>query len=196
MLQIIFYFLSSLLGFYSLIIFIRIILGWFSGASLGRSYEYLCKITDPYLFLFRRMRFFNTGSVDLSPIIALALLSISGSILVKLAESGHITIGFVLSLLLSIICSAGSFIIGFYVIILIIRLVAYFMNADIYSPFWRIIDYISRPAIYRITRIIFRNRIVHYLTNIVTSIIALIVLYISFNIVMNIGIKFFSGLLI
>ncbi|MDR2468332.1 MAG: YggT family protein [Spirochaetaceae bacterium] len=174
MLQQIFFFLSRILALYSFVIFIRIILSWFSGIRLGFFYDYLCKITDPYLLWFRRFRVLTPGVVDLSPIAALAVLNILGNIFVHIASTGTITAGFLFALLLSIVWSALSFVLGFIGIVLFLRLIAYCISADIYAPFWSIIDHISRPVLYRVSRIFFHHRIVHYLATIIISIIGII----------------------
>jgi YggT family protein len=168
--------ISGLLILYSIIIFIRIILTWFSGFDFGRLYIYLCRITDPYLLWFRRFNIFRAGNIDLSPIVALAVLTIANNIISRISETGKITVGFILALLLSVLWSTVSFIIVFFIIIVALRLIAYLLSANIYSPFWQIVDFISRPIIFNINRFIFRNRIVNYLFGILVTIAVLIVL--------------------
>jgi YggT family protein len=169
--------ISGLLILYSIIIFIRIILTWFSGVDFGRFYIYLCRITDPYLFWFRKFNIFRAGSVDLSPIVALAVLTIANNIISQIAKTGKITLGFILALLLSVVWSAVSFIIIFFIVIVALRLLAYLISANIYSPFWQIVDFLSRPVIFNVNRFFFRNRIINYLSGILITIAALIVLF-------------------
>jgi YggT family protein len=168
---------SGLLMLYSLLIFIRILLSWFSGVNFGKFYLYLCRITDPYLFWFGRFKIFRAGTIDLSPIAALALLTILNNIVSRISDTGRITLGFILALILSAVWAAISFIIIFFIIIIALRLIAYLLSANIYSPFWQIIDYISRPVIFNINRLLFRNRIVNYLFGLLSAVVAILLLY-------------------
>ncbi|MDR2617609.1 MAG: YggT family protein, partial [Treponema sp.] len=68
---------------------------------------------------------------------------------------------------------AVSFILGFFILILILRLIAYLTNRNVYSAFWRVIDTISQPLLFRINRILFGNRIVHYRTSLMLAVLVL-----------------------
>jgi YggT family protein len=92
---------------------------------------------------------------------------------------------------LSALWSAVSFILGFCIFVLVLRLIAYIINANMFGTFWRVIDSISRPLQYRINRIIFGKRIVSFTTGIITDIIVLLALWIGGNI----AIRLLSGLL-
>ncbi|MDR2741736.1 MAG: YggT family protein [Treponema sp.] len=167
--------LGGLTSLYMLLIFVRIMLTWFSGVRYGTPVDLLCQITDPYLNWFRRfpLRF---GMLDLSPILALTVLSMANNVFGTLGLYGRITLGIILAMVVSVVWSAASFIIGFFIIILVLRLIAYLANRDVYRSFWGIIDTLSQPVLYRINRIIFRNRLVNYLTGLIVSIAVLLVL--------------------
>jgi YggT family protein len=187
--------LSGALNIFSMLIFIRIMLSWFGGnGGLGRPFDILCGITDPYLNYFRRFTALRAGGMDLSPVAALAVLSIVNNIVSTIARFGKITLGIILAIGLSAIWSAASFIIGFFTIVLILRLVAYIVSADIYAPFWRIIDSIASPAQFRVNRLLFGNRIVNYLTGLIASIAAFVFLWAALGIIVNLLGKFFIGL--
>jgi YggT family protein len=96
-----------------------------------------------------------------------------------MSNSGRVTLGFVLSLVLSVVWSALSFIIVFFIAVIALRLIAYIISANIYTPFWQVVDYLSRPVIFNINRILFRNRIVNYFFGIVATLLALFVLLIA-----------------
>jgi YggT family protein len=168
--------LGSLTGVYMLLIFIRVMFTWFSGARFGRPVEILSRITDPYLNWWSRFPFLRTGFIDLTPIAAMAALSLAQNVFSIAARSGRISLGLILAIALSALWSAASFILGFFAVILGLRLIAYLTNQNIYSPFWRIIDSISQPVLYRITRFFFRNRIINYLSGIILSIAILLAL--------------------
>lgn len=184
--------LASVTSIYMFLIFVRIILTWFSGVSYRRAIEILSSLTDPYLNWFRRFSFLRVGFIDLSPIAAMMVLSVVNNILFTLSRYGGISLGIVLAMLLSALWSALSFILGFFIIILGLRLFAFLTNQNIYISLWRIVDTISQPVLYRINRIIFRRRLVKYLTGLLTSLAVLVVLML----VMRFGIAWVTLLLI
>jgi len=194
--QIIFGILAGLLGLYSLLIIIRIILTWFSGGYYGRPAEILALITDPYLEWWRRRLNLRAGYLDLSPIVAMAALSVAQTICSAIAQTGRVTIGLMLAVCVSALWSAVSFILGFCVVVLVLRLIAYLINANMFGVFWRVIDSISKPIQYRITRIVLGRRIVRFSTSIIITILVLIALWIGGSLVIQIvtGLLFRSPL--
>ncbi|MDR2097742.1 MAG: YggT family protein [Spirochaetaceae bacterium] len=194
MLQTVFAVLSGALNIFSTLIFIRILLSWFDGGGLGRPFDILCGITDPYLDYFRRFTFLRVGGIDLSPIAALAVLSIVNDIVSTIARFGRISLGIIFAIGLSAVWSAASFIIGFFTVVLILRLIAYIVNANTYAPFWRIIDSVVSPIQFRVNRIIFKNRIVNYLTGLIVSIAALVLLWVSLGALTRLLENFLVGL--
>ena len=171
--------LSSLISIYMMLIFIRIILSWFSNVSYGGIQEFLGRITDPYLNWFRRFSFLRVGVLDLSPIVALAFLSLVNRFFATLVRYGSVSIGIIFAMMLQAVWGAVSFFIGFLIILLLLRLAAYLFRQSNYSPFWRIINTYSQPVIFRINRILFRNRIVNFRTGLIVSIISLILVYLA-----------------
>jgi YggT family protein len=170
--------LAFLVGLYSLLIIIRIILTWFGNADYGKPMEFLARITDPYLDWWRKKLNLRAGLMDLSPLVAIAVLSIVQTICSTIAKYGKISLGIILAVCVSALWSAVSFILGFCFVVLLLRLIAYFLNSNMYSTFWSVIDSISRPLLYRINRIIFGNRIVKCLTGNIVAIIVVVVLWI------------------
>jgi YggT family protein len=186
--------LGGATSLYMIVIFIRIMLTWFSGMNYGRPVEFLRRITDPYLNWFRRFKVLQLANLDLSPIAALAVLSIANNIFVTLGRYGTITLGFILGMVVSAIWSAASFILVFFLIILVLRFIAYITRQNVYGgygigAFWRIIDLLSQPVMFRINRIIFKNRIVRYHTGIITSIAVLLALRFGLGFLAREGIR-------
>jgi YggT family protein len=136
----------------------------------------LCGITDPYLNWFRRFSFLRLGNIDLSPVAALALLSIVNNIAIIIGNSGRITLGFVLALALQVVWSAVSFILGFFAAVIGLRLLAYFLRANIYHPFWRIIASISEPILYQTNRLFFRSKPVPFVNGMIAALVSLLAL--------------------
>jgi YggT family protein len=181
--------LGGLTSLYMILIFIRIMLTWFGGMQYGKPMEILSGATDPYLNWFRRFPALRLSFLDLSPIAALAVLTVLNNLFTTLGRHGSVSLGFILALILSTAWSVVSFILNFFIIILVLRFIAYLSNRNIYSSFWRIIDNLAQPIQYRINRIIFRNRLVRYHTGIISAIGALLVLRIGLGFLLQLGIR-------
>jgi YggT family protein len=171
--QAVFGFLATVTGIYSLLLFIRIIMSWFGGNYAGRPVNILTRITDPYLDWWRNKLNLRLGHIDLSVLVAIAFLSIAQNILSNLSRFGSITLGNILAIILMSVWSVTSFLLGFCIIILILRFIAYMTNRDMYTNFWRIIDSISQPLLYKINRLVYKQRIPNYVRGIVTSVLLL-----------------------
>ena len=186
--------LNFLLSVYMLVLSFRIILSWFSGMGTSSIQGYLAVITDPYLNWFRRFTFLQVGKLDLSPIAALGVLSLLNRIVSMLARFGRITIGIILAMILQTIWGAFSFLLGFIIVVLILRLVSLYLSRGGGHPFWNVVDTISQPVIYRVNRILFKNRIVNYLTALVVSIACLGLIYFALRIFVSVFFRLFLRL--
>ncbi|MFQ3548074.1 MAG: YggT family protein [Termitinemataceae bacterium] len=173
---ILFRILSAFTSIYMILLFLRIFLTWFSTPSLGTASQTLAKITDPYLAWFRRFPQLRTDVMDFSPVAALAILALLNNVFLTISVYGRITIGILLSIVVSSLWSAVSFILSFFGIIIIVRLVAYILGSNNVHPIWRTIDVMTKPVLYRINRIIFRDRLVTFQVGLVTSAIVLLVI--------------------
>ena len=172
-------FLSIILNIYMLIIFLRIILTWFPGFGNSGIISFLSQITDPYLNWFSRFSFLQLGFLDLSPIIALGVLSLVNRILSMLARFGRISVGIVLAMTLQVVWGAVSFILGFLVVVLALRLIALLLRLNRANSFWNVIETITQPILYRINRLFFRGRIIKLQTALLVSIAGLVIIYIA-----------------
>jgi len=177
--------LAGAAGIYSLLIFIRIIISWFGGFSGSKPVELLAGVTDPYLDWWRRNINLRIGLLDFSVVAAIAALSLVQNILYSLSSYQVLRLGSILAVILLSAWSVVFFILGFCLLIIVLRLVAYLANRDIYSPFWRVIDSLSQPVLYRLNRIIFGKRITGYLKGIIISCLLLAALMIAGNIAVH-----------
>jgi len=177
--QTIFNILSKAVSIYIILLFIRIIISWFSRDFYSKPVELLCRITDPYINWWRKILNLRLGFLDLSPIVGIAALSVLRSILSTISYYNKITIGIVLGIILMSAWSIVSFILGFCVIVLVLRLFAFLTNRDIYTPFWKIVESISQPLLYKTNRIIFGNKIGSYLKGIIITILILTAIWIG-----------------
>jgi len=165
--------LATAAGIYSLLILVRIIISWFGNAVTGKPVDLLIRATDPYLDWWRRTLNLRLGFLDLSPVAAVMSLSVIQSIFHSLSVYNRISIGNIIAIILLSIWSVASFIFGFFMIIIVLRLIAFLTNRDIYNSFWRVIDAISQPLLYRMNRIFFGRRIPNFLKGMIVSLLAL-----------------------
>jgi len=182
--RIIFSILSTAVSIYIILIFIRIIISWFISDGESKPLDFLRYITDPYIDWWRNKLYLRLGFMDLSPLVGVAVLSILRIILYKISQSERITIGNILGLILISLWSIASFILGFCVIVLILRIIAYLTNRDIYTPFWKVIESITQPLLYETNRLIFGNRIENFLKGIIISTIIILAIWIGGGIIM------------
>ncbi|HON14410.1 MAG: YggT family protein [Spirochaetota bacterium] len=169
--------LASITTVYMILLFLRIMLTWFNSPfTLGRTTELLSSITDPYLNWFHRFPQLRTELMDFSPVAALAVLALVNNIFLTIAVYGRITLGIILSMLLSSVWSAIAFVLSFFIVILVIRFIAYTLGSNNVHPIWRAIDALSKPMLYRVNRLIFRDRLVTYKTGIFTTVVVLLAL--------------------
>ncbi|MEW5816364.1 MAG: YggT family protein [Spirochaetota bacterium] len=146
--------LSGIISVYILLLIIRIMLSWFQSNYLGKPYEILVRLTDPYLNIFRRIRFLRTARFDFSPIAALLVLGVLQNIAVTLAITGVITLGIILALIIGAVWSTISFLLILFLIIIVIRFIGLLLKASTVSPFWHALDVLLEPIVYRVSRIV------------------------------------------
>lgn len=155
----IFRFISAVLSVYMLLLFIRILLSWFSGSMReGAAINLLHKVTDPYLGWFRRFKFLQAGRIDFSPIAAIITLVIVLNIINTLAVYGKITVGIILALVVSAIGSAFFFIVGFMLIVIVIRAISAVVGAGSSHPIWQTLDTITTPIVAFVHKTFFKSR--------------------------------------
>ena len=191
--QPIFSFLAAIVGIYSLLIFIRIILSWFGDTHDVKPVFILRSITDPYLDFWRSKLNIRLGFLDLSPLVGIVALSIAQTILVALSRHQKITIGSILSVILLSLWSIVSFLLGICIIILILRLIAFITNRDIYTPFWRMINGISQPILFKFNRLFFGDKIVSFAKSLYFALLLLFVVWLSGKLLIPLLASFLSG---
>jgi YggT family protein len=89
---------------------------------------------------------------------------------------------------------AVSFFLGFLIIILVLRFIAYLAKQSTANHFWRVIDMISQPVVFRINRYIFKGGIMSYGTSIALSLAVLIGANIILSIVVSLVTRILAGL--
>lgn len=166
---------SSLVSLYMVLCIIRIFFSWIPSLTDTKWGKLIARLTDPYLNLFRGFSLFRTPAIDFSPIVALAVLSVLNNLFMTLSYAVRITLGFILSLLLDAAWSAISFLLGFFLVISLIRIIGFLARIAVLHPLWQILDGIINPLLFRINRIIYRGRTVQYLQGLITGFIVVLV---------------------
>ena len=120
--------LNVVLIAYLFLLSLRIVLGWFAPQALGKAWDLLCSVTDPYLDLFGRIRFLRGGLFDFSPIAAVLALVVALDLVNQLLYYGRITLGFFLASVLSAAWSGARFLLLLFLIIGILRTIPHALS--------------------------------------------------------------------
>lgn len=187
-------FLSSLISVYLILLFIRILLSWFHGPSMGKPFEILSRITDPYLNYFRGVIRLRTGNMDFSPLAAILVLVVIQNILTTITTYGKITLGIVISLVLGAVWSAISFFITFFFILILVRFFSILLSDTGASFFWKNLDIIIEPILRLVRRVVPNRKIVSYQTELVIGAVVLLLFSITGRILINLLLVFLRRL--
>lgn len=152
----IFSLLAAALSLYAMMCFVRIILTWIPSLNYSKFGHFMAAACDPYMQFFRRFRFLRFGNIDFSPILSLGLLVAVSNILSNIAMTGRLGVGYLLASVVSVLWSLISSVIGFLIILLIIRLVALFLRKG-GNSLWYSLDSTLNPVVYKLAGI-FRER--------------------------------------
>lgn len=166
---------SVVVSIYMLLCIVRIFFSWVPSLMTTKWGRLIADLTDPYLELFRPIALFRTPNVDFSPIVALAVLSVVNSLFVTLSYAVRITLGFILSLLLDAAWSAVSFLLGFFLVVVFIRIIGVIARLATLHPLWQILDGIINPVLFRVNTLIYRGRAVQYLQGLITGFVVVLV---------------------
>ena len=135
---------------YSYLCIVYIFLSWFGSNSRG---GFLYEICDPYLSWFRRFKFTQIGMVDFSPILAIGILSLFSGVLFQIADMRTFSVLGIILNLVGIVWSFFSFLLNFFIIILIIRLVLDFSENYRQGNFADMLDRFLSPVFVRVHKL-------------------------------------------
>lgn len=178
--------LASLISFYTMLCFVRIFLTWIPGAQYSKFGQILSSLCDPYLNLFRGLRFLRVGMFDFSPAIALCVLIAVSSILGNLAVTKTFTLGGLLAIVLYLVWSVTSSILGFLILLLVIRLIVLLMRKDGYGSIWDALDRSLNPIVFHMTSLFTRGKPTPYKNALIIATVTAAGIWIALRVVMNI----------
>lgn len=168
--------LSAVVSLYTMMCFIRIILTWIPSLNYSKFGSFMSTLCDPYMNYFRRFRFLQFRNIDFSPILSMGLLVAVSNIFSSIAMTGRFSIGYLLASVISILWSVVASVVGFLIILLIIRLVALFLNKN-GGSLWYSLDNTLNPIVYKIAGV-FRGKNT-FMTQKTAYIITIIALFVA-----------------
>jgi YggT family protein len=191
--------LALLLSVYNILIIIRIVLQWlsFSSYSSFRSdiENLLATIVDPYLNLFKGLKFLRRGKVDFTPIAALTVVSIAQRVFQAFAYTRKFTFGYFLANLVQALWSSiGSLILGIIIILLAIRLFLSYRRSPSSIAYISILDSFLRTPLDYLHKVIFRGKEVSDRTLMYSALGASIAFYIICSVLVSFLISFLGSL--
>jgi len=158
----IFLIVGSILTLYLVIIMIRVLASWFTTGVALPFMDLLARVTDPYLNFFRRFKFLQLKSLDLSPLFAFIVLLIPIQLCLTVAAYHNIWFGLVLAIFIQVIGGVIAFLFGFFAILGAIRLFGIFVKVSSLSQFWFALDHLLQPLIYPIITRLSPRRVMPY----------------------------------
>lgn len=179
--------ISAFLSLYSLLCLLRIIITWIPNYSYSKPADILAQICDPYMNLFRGIKWLRFGSFDFSPALALCILGAGSQLFSSLANGGYINLQMILAMILGIFFSILSSLIFFLIILFAIRLILIMINRDSYNTSGFManqIDSSISSIVYRIARTFAMGRRITYKAALIISIITLLFLQFALRILL------------
>ncbi len=191
-------FLAALISLYSLVIWVRIILTWIripgQGAENPLSH-YLGKIVDPYLNWFKGISTLRRSHIDLTPLIALAVLSVVQSILRLFGSYGKITVGMVFALILNTLWSfLLSPILWFVMALLGVRLYFCYKRGPNTIAYIKMIDSLVGGVLNWVQRLLYRDKAINDRQLVLTSLIFFAVVYLGSSALIRVLVSFLAKL--
>jgi len=178
------YYASIFASIYSLLCTVRIFFTWVQSLEYSKVGRFLSKVCDPYLNFFK-IKALRINNFDLSPIIALVVLWGITQILNTFASQSTISLGIILSILVLIIWRVISSVLGFFAIILVVRLIVLLINARTYGTIWDNLDRAISPIIFKMTNMFYKNQSVSFKKSLIIAIIECGVLYFGLSYVIE-----------
>ncbi|MBJ2356673.1 YggT family protein [Sphaerochaeta sp. S2] len=189
---------ASLLSFYSLLIWLRIILTWIRVP--GQTQEnplayYIGKVVDPYLSWFRGISSLRRSHIDLTPLVALAVLSVVQSMLRFYGAYGTITIGMVVALIIQTLWSyLLSPVFWFLIILLGFRLFFCYKRSAKTISYITMLDSLIGGVLNWVQRLFYPKRTINDRQLVTTALVFFIVLNIAASFAIRFLVNFFGNL--
>lgn len=184
MLHFLFTTIAAVLNLYSILCIVTIFMSWAPGLKFTAFGRFMTAITDPFLNIFRRMKFLTIGFVDFSPIIAIGVLELLSSVFSHIANTGRIYLGGIIGSLIYMIWNLVSTILIIIALIVLVRWIVLLVNhgQTPYNSAWNQIDAFLEKISYKFSKIIMRKP-VKYQTSLLVTWISCAVIYLAGRII-------------
>lgn len=179
-------FLGAVVSVYTLLCFIRILLTWIPNMSYNKFTIFLGRICDPYLNLFRGIKWLVWGSFDFSPAVALCLLGAASTIIGNFANAGKVSVGVFLAMIVSLAWSIVSSLLVFLIIVLVVRLIMMLVNKGPEGAFVQAFDRAISSVVFRISSTFYGRKSITYKKAIIVSAITVFAIQIAGGIVITV----------
>ncbi len=146
-----------LVSLYMLVCIVRVFLSWIPGLAYSPFGRVISNLADPYLRIFRKLNPTARLGVDISPIIALAVLLLVENILSTIVMTGSFSITLILAQIINAAWTVVSSFLTFFIIIILIRFVAMLFNKN-NGQIWQSIDQLLYPINQKIIPIFSKNK--------------------------------------
>lgn len=159
-----------------MLIVVDIILKWIYTGPKGRGTKMISQLTDPFLNFIRRFRISRIGYIDISPLLAVMILSIINQILGRIRELGSITLWAVIAIILSSIWNVIMTLLLAVLVVAVIRYLFLMFTTNKMNSFANACDTFFIPLSSRIASVFIKNASSSYQLNLIISIITVAVL--------------------
>ena len=191
-------FIASVLGIYSTLLIIRIIISWFlmfSGRGGWRTYDgqedngrqpsgletadnILGRICDPYLNVFRGVKSLRRSNIDFTPLLAFVVLNLVRSILGFIADTTSFTVWTILAIIINGLWSSMlSFLMILLIVLLVVRLIVGSSRNPSSDNMLNTIDPIIDAPVSFVYRLFYNRKKVDDRKVVITSLIFYAILY-------------------
>lgn len=168
--------IAFIFSLYTMLIVVDIILKWIYTGPKGRGTKMISQLTDPFLNFIRRFRISRIGYIDISPLLAVMILSIINQILGRIRELGSITLWAVIAIILSSIWNVIMTLLLAVLVVAVIRYLFLMFTTNKMNSFANACDTFFIPLSSRIASVFIKNASSSYQLNLIISIITVAVL--------------------
>lgn len=189
---------SFLLSIYNIMILVRIITSWIQPVRPVRNsslLDIIARLTDPFLNIFRRVRFLRFQRFDFSVLLALMSISILQNIISTYSVTGKMSVGYILATIVqSLWWSFFSIFLGIIIILLIIRLVLTYKRTPNTVQYTMMLNQWLQKVLDLVHTSIFSGKAVSDRTLLYTATVLAVLLYIALMNLINIAVRYLAQL--
>ncbi|MBQ2530479.1 MAG: YggT family protein [Treponema sp.] len=177
--------LSAALGVYAILCMIRIIMTWVPQMNGNGFSNFLVKICDPYLNLFKNIKWLRFGGFDFSPALGLCILSAASTLLGSFSGRGF-SLSFLIQTIIGLAWNIVQSILIFLIILLIVRLILLSSRRGYgNSPIMNAIDSSMGNMVQKISSLVVKGSNPSYKSQLIAAIVILILAVIIGSIVIG-----------